>query len=294
MFSEFLELIGASALIVTILGIFWKADDAISPEFREDLSIWLLLAKPKRNMSGAVTLSALRSVFGHSHFSIRCILMSAAISTTTVLGLWLFLFGSYVSHGLFYEYVFNPMMQGWRLLIPLLVANVVADFLSLFVTRSVLRAVSERNMSIIFGIAIDLIISALVFIIVYASVTETLNFTTGSYYWNPLQYLNMMFAPPHMWEHDDEIGEYYTVSAVLLSTFVSSLWLWFAVLGSAVNRILASQARKIELLKYMLPVEKTPIRSIGIVAFFLVLLSLAFWKTGSGMVHLIALNTLQQ
>lgn len=82
---EFLEILGASSLIVIILFVFWKGDDAFSPEFRSDISDWLLRLRPppKDSPVGTAVYGLFVRVFGLRHWTLRCFFASCAVSWLT-------------------------------------------------------------------------------------------------------------------------------------------------------------------------------------------------------------------
>ena len=81
--GDLVELLGGSAIILAVLAVFWKGDDCISPEFRDDLAAWLILLKPPPGNSPVVqsVLAMFEKVFGNRHFSWTCIWRSFVLST---------------------------------------------------------------------------------------------------------------------------------------------------------------------------------------------------------------------
>jgi hypothetical protein len=91
-----MELAGTTAVLATgfaiggaFLGVAWKADDGISKQLREDLSLWLLCIEPKQVGQSIqrwpTHFAALFDlVFGKKHLSWRCFFRSCMASVLAV------------------------------------------------------------------------------------------------------------------------------------------------------------------------------------------------------------------
>ncbi|MBO9406357.1 hypothetical protein J7399_02865 [Shimia sp. R9_1] len=167
--DELLSFLGVPATLVLLLGVFWKADDAISEEARLELSNWIRAISPPSKSSpvARTVIELFVSIFGAKQLSWRCATVSFAYSLVLLslfsLGLALSLdtglCGSppgteiIVEAGpcpdgfdaqstlfqqkppLTVETFFVGLVSYWPALAFFLIFNPLADFISLWITR---------------------------------------------------------------------------------------------------------------------------------------------------------------
>ena len=269
---EFLELLGASSLIIIILSVFWKGDDAVSPEFRTDISGWLLRLKPPKADSpiGAAVLGLFVKVFGPRHWTIRCFVASCIVS-------WL-------TFGLFYGFFFVTENQYFRqtpgidvfdpgaVLVFFLILNPAIDYVSLFCTRFIIQKVAENKLPVIGAIIVDLFASYFSYLIIFGLACLLMLAVAPIYILSLFDGLALLEISEIPVAFQNLIG--ILVAVAVISSYVSSMWLWAAALATFVIRVLSRSARVIATFQYVLPIKDKPVRSMGIVAFLLCLIAM--------------------
>jgi len=298
--KELLEVLGASALVIVTLSVFWKADDAISDEFRSDVSNWLLRLSPppKNSPVGTLVHRLFERVFGEQHWTFRCFSVSALVSFASFASI--VLLSVAVSH----DFKLHDLKLSRAYELPLVlsmvfVLNPVVDYVSLFCTRVVLRLMATNRLDLWSALSIDTVASLLAFFLV-----ASLFFQTALYF-SVFEYLAMLTdslmspSKPGLFDHvanlttDELNGSILTVTnvflyAVLFSAFVSSIWLWAAVVGTLLIRLLAESGSLMDKFRYILPVKQKPVRAIGITAFLFVFLVLLALNVAMGVLGVIS------
>lgn len=280
---EILELLGASSLIVIILSVFWKGDDAVSPEFRADISEWLLRLKPPKANSpvGTTVMGLFVRVFGPRHWTLRCFAASCLVSWLTFAFCYLYFF---VTEERYFDSDFGLNVIGTGgVLTFFLIINPVIDYLSLFCTRFIIQKVADGKLPVLVTIIVDFLASYFSYLIIFGLTAFAVLSFDPVYLRSVLDALsqhNFVEVPPVL---QNQIGVF--IAIVLVSSYVSSMWLWAAALSTLVIRVLSRSAKLISTLQYVLPVSEKPVRSMGIVAFLLCLagmigVSMASWVSG--------------
>ncbi|WP_299812373.1 hypothetical protein [uncultured Roseibium sp.] len=258
MLSELANFLGfsgvASAIVLSVIALFWKGDDLFSTEFKDDIALALLCLKAPSDSNSwtKIYVKVFEKIFGSRHLSWKCILNSILFSTFFYLACLytiISLFGADVG-GIeeddFYIAISISLLFG----IPI---NLFGDYLSLWQTRIFLKILSGSKYILISTIYlfIDFMLSALLFVIIFSFA------------------LSLLQDPPHLVPHYLVLFWFKTnpaLQAMVISALVPSLWLWFYFIGVTLLRA-ASQSRPLLIfLQYALPIESRPVRSIGIVA----------------------------
>lgn len=272
--QELLELLGASALLVIVLSVFWKADDAVSPEFRSDVSDWLLRLKPPNANSpvGLVVYQIFTRVFGSRHLSWRCLLASVAVSLGATLAVLVFLASINDSGRMVLQDLRLNRFKGSGWLLIVLFVNPAVDFVSLSVTRWVLFRTAKNKMRIGLAVTIDFFGSGAVLVALFWLIMRLLT----AIIWSMATIMDWLFIPPSSPLAVELESAYLLVTSVLIlaSAFVSSAWLWAAWLSTLMIRALAKSSALLKTLQYVLPIKEKPIRAIGELAFLASLLVL--------------------
>lgn len=303
-----LEYLGAPALLLVTLAVFWKGDDGLSPEARLDLSKWVrrLDVPSEKSAVGVATNNVFCRIYGDRHFSRRCITYS--ILTSVVVFLVLYFLNRVVTEyrlaqlspfaernpggevileagdlvrsqiGVVVDTIFEP---GYLVLI--LSVNLVADYVALLITRVGLKRLEEERIKAPTLVVADALLSALAFFL-WGAIVLLIAFVGGNLWEGQdfrevlslafvYDYMSNMLAIPEMvWRETiwPDAGNWFLaetdlVRAMFLTTFVTSVWIWMAIIGTQLMRLLAGSERLLRFLQYVLPVEEKPVRAMGIV-----------------------------
>lgn len=293
--SDLADLMGASALVMAILLVFWKGDDCISKEFRDDIAAWLILLKPPSAQSPVAksVLAIFENTFGRSHLSLRCIATSVAFSSVFLFAFLYFFTAGYSSTNpmgdavnpepepslsrveILRSYFWAPV---WYLLLLSAIINFLVDFFSLMITRMMLHRASLGDMKLSVCIFLDATLSAALFALVFY---VTSAYSSSLVYLSSGAFEQVLVWATVMWVNVQQFGFFWflvnnndvtgiILRATVLTTFITSIWIWAAALGSLVLRLLARSGPLLRALQYGLPIEERPVRSIGIVSFLFV------------------------
>ncbi len=158
--------------------------------------------------------------------------------------------------------------------------NIIIDFFSLLETRLVLRAImsSKSKVQIFFFISLDLILSYSIFIAFYTlffvvtsdylTYYDSLSLTTRLF----TETLTSLFTLDNMIV--DEILNFPLESAIVFSTFLTSVWIYFHLLSSAILRLKTPTITGLHFFKRAINIKEKPFLSIGVV--INVLISIGF------------------
>ncbi len=268
--GDLVELLGGSAIILAVLAVFWKGDDCISKEFRDDLAAWLILLKPPPGNSPVVqsVLAMFEKFFGERHLSWKCLsrsfVLSAVFFFSVVLLMRLFLPDSRQPLGdeeITASNIFMLLLAG-------LLFNGIGDYPALYVTRKVLQQSLKKSMSLSWAIFFDLVFTALIiFVIILVIIwlfTQAFGATSSGLLTTAFVFLYGFLGA---FGFDADGIDSPLGFAVLFTAFITSIWLWAAALGTLLIRLLARSGPILSALQYALPIEEKPIRSMGIVGF---------------------------
>ena len=284
MFNEILEYLGAAPFLLLLIGIFWKGDDAVSKEFRDDLALWLLCLKTTKFESpwAQSAYSSFTRVFGSDHLSFRSsfgsVILAIISGTTYIALLSIFIPIAYFdpfANGI-NEYASNffPFGSGydefaWDVFGEInkyglflsvstifLFANAVPTYFSLGFSRLALRKVaSGRSIfvwlvsDILFAFALAILFSILTYWILISNEEFIQDNITNVVL---IAALELSFETP-----------FFLLSTVL-TMFTMSFWIWGAGSGASLLRGLSRFDTALRAIQYVLPIETKPIRSIGI------------------------------
>ena len=300
LFEDLLEYLGALPLLLAILPAFWVGDEALSPAFRADVSRWLRGLGPRRDVSiGAdnpvpmVVLGLFQRVFGHHAASPRFLLRSAAVSAVATLGLIFGLDAINAALG-------RPALRiadnaDFTTALTILVAtNIVADYVSLRQSRYVLAKMGVGATHDVLLVLLDLVLTSAVFVVTLFGVASIAATMTDD--WVPTSFVRFGTGLMEiLLEAFDGRGEYWflglhvtqtsTVILIpLITTFLTSAWIWAAALGAAGIRLLSAGGPVLRALLYALPVDDKPVRSIGVAATLVVLAAMLLGETAAALV----------
>jgi hypothetical protein len=256
--ADIIQLIGTSSVPVvvagSVLGGFELGERLASQRAKDALSKWLLLFDVQRAKAlPDGTLEIFQRIFGERHFSLKCLIRSAAFSVGAIVFvaiLGLLTDPEQVLYGARLD--FEPRVIGlW------LPWSIVIDYGSLFKTRVILRILTrlKRIEIAIAMLIIDYLVYYLIFLIGVAAVGGSDQVMSDFLHGIIIH----SFIPPHL---NDEIF----VFIFFWSGFAPSIWMWLYVTTLFVTRALLRSERMVNWLRWFLDVEKNPFRSIGGVA----------------------------
>jgi hypothetical protein len=249
----------------SVLGVFELGERFASQRAKDALSKWLAsfdVQKARALPDG--TQELFEKIFGERHFSLKCLIRSAAFSVGAMafIGLLCFL----IRPRPFFQEISISSVTA-RLLIQLS-WSIIVDYISLFKTRVILR-IMTRLPTLVLAIPI-LIVDYFVYTAIFA-----IGITLGD--WLYEHYYHHYDMPMNFW-----MRFAFWVTVVIIppplteavplffiffwSGFVPSIWMWLYVLALSVTRALLRSEKLITGLRWALDVEKAPFRSIGAVA----------------------------
>lgn len=291
LFEEVLEALGALPIALAVLAPFWIGDDALSPAFRDDVARWLrgvaVVGGPgdAHSTVARVVLSLFERVFGGRAASRRFIgrsaAMSLALTTTAIVAV------EAVNHAEREPvWVISDPGRTMRLFAWLTLTNVVADYASLVETRFVLSRMGSSVSRDLALVTLDALLTLAVFLAAYLGVFVVLisllpTFSSGApdvegAFTLLLAYVDRLrVGGDAYWVWGLRLTEDQALLAIpLVTTFVTSAWIWAAALGGLGIRLLSASGPIMRGLIYALPVDERPVRSIGVVATLIVLAAL--------------------
>jgi len=259
-------LIGSVGLSLAVLYSWTKfselVENNIRPELRDRIGEWLHRRGERSALASegsAQFVAVFDSVFGTKHLTLRCFLLSSAISVVAFLLL---------AMGVGILYWHSPVHLDPGSLLGTIgvaaVCNVVPDYVSLLETRillGVLKADSRLGrvfavllVDIVLTFAITAVGLFVVACIYYGGVTRgAQSFVSAVTY---------LIWPPAKVEGFEHLGDEINLKVsliVILTAFVTSIWLWLYLIGGALIRLRVGY----QLFVRVMPVEERPLKSIG-------------------------------
>jgi hypothetical protein len=283
-----------------LAGIVWKfferVEAVLTDNTKLEIAVWLLGIRTERQVERwpNTFLSIFDRVFGSRHLTVRCFTRSAIASLAALL----LMLGIYFATGAFgssIASVVHPAViailasrEDWiaselriTILIGLVIGNIIPDYISLLVTRSLLSLFRQsRRLRFALGSAIALIvvISAIAFLGMLA--TEDLSL---AYLGRHAHFANSRLNDFEKLRADLRVEEWQR----LFQQFGTARWLWFypAFFGCswfllyAGSGFMLKAARRFDIgfewFNRKFDVEKKPLQSIGLVAGALV--AVGYW-----------------
>lgn len=265
------------ATTLAVLGLFWKADDAFSDEFRE------LVAKRLQRMTidtyegdwPESFANMFDRLFGKEHLSLRCAVRSCVASVLAVIILTAI---SAFVDPIHIQRITSPSLTDIVIIFGgTVIFNLLPDYFSLLETRYsiklIIRCRSNVTRSVI--LVADLIATVIIFFIfgsvlflflihlmTYVNNTEpdyAISFT-GLY--ETFQFLIRLLTEDGFYLRrtaDDPLS----IGVFFYSTLFTSVWLWFLITGWFAVRNTARFTKVLEALKFALPITTKPMRAIG-------------------------------
>ncbi len=278
-------------IFLTINTLFFKADDFFSKEFKDDAALFLLCVEPAKNISKwplyfvllfdklfkkkvqpdtCASSSWRRYVSWHTFFR-SCIASTISICIMIVIGLSVGLLG-----------VNSFGVQNTNELIKFasfpVLCNFIPDYLSLLQTRYFMEIVKAKATKLKLFVVL-LFDVAVTISIVIVSITFSGWLIVNIVYGNEVTFIDVFenILSQHnelFWFKKDTGGN--MVGVFVYSTFFTSIWIWLFGISNILLSMASRSQHILKIVKYMLPIEEKPFRSIGIIAGLFAMVS--YWS----------------
>ena len=282
--------------------VFWKSDDGISTQLKEDISLRLMCLKIPALTRGFYDLfvgifdatlrveskdDRNRSIFRRM-LSFSCFIRSTLISVISCLFFFLLIYLLGVFPNLNNNEIFIKISPGSivTLVAVALFVNAIPDYLSVIETRYILARINRSNSRYkAFYLVLDVFLTYMIFIYYVTLVVVVFgDFDTNYSAVKYLAFLLVPFiAPMALFQFSDRGLE--VVAVLFFSTFMTSIWIWFFMISDFLVRKIGFLRKSLKIVKYVLPIEEFPLRSLGKVCG--VILGILF-----GLVSLFATSTI--
>ena len=285
--------VGGLAWLVLNLSAF--CDNSLPPHTKAVVSGWLRPATGARLRGSDVFLTLFEGVFTKNHFGRQCVLRSVLLSA----GAFLVLLAAFMEPAALTARIgeldqqphpLEPWMRIAFGAMALCLCNILADYISLYETRLVLRLSKRYGMLPLFAV-LDVILTACVFLLVVAVTLPLISLATGNIHgfmenvgrlWSNTpsvvsQCVSQNLARWVRGEPIDYIAMYVLPS--VLTTFITTIWLFAAVICAPVLRATAwSRSTGLTMLGQFADAARRPFTALGYTAAILIIcLSLIVW-----------------
>jgi hypothetical protein len=274
---EILEIvIGGLSLSSGVFLLFWKGDEAISKNTRDRLSdhlkcVSVLGFQPDW---GGKFISMFDRLFGRRHLSWPCFARSCVASLLFVVLMaivWAIVRPNELGV-LVQSMSVRGKGAGTAVIFTILIFNFIPDYLSLLETRLVIRWIPSSRfgwratiilfLELVFSIGIFLFSLTVMMYLVFLWIGVPMDFHSAiqEAYLVTVGGLTLTTPQP-------EDGPSFGIP--LYTTLLTSAWLWLFLLGGGVIRLISFMSAMVKFMKWTLPIDELPVRSIGEVAAFL-------------------------
>jgi hypothetical protein len=291
--TDIIQLFGTSGAVAgSVYGVFELGERWLATQRLKDaLSKWLLTFDVKK--AGALpdgTQEIFERIFGERHFSWKCFIRSAAFSIGAMafISILILLISPKTAFELINKFLQPPKLPPWDLfrnrhgdwlIFTLwLPWSIIIDYVSLFKTRIILRALIRIHFRKSTDGAAILCVDYIVYVLLFS-----LGFALLASLWVPLEaglpigetlevfvgsILHVIASIPQFLISSLITITYQVGSIFILfwAGFAPSMWLWLYILALFVTRGLLRSERIVTWLRWALDIEKNPFRSIGAVA----------------------------
>jgi hypothetical protein len=261
------SLVGAGAAFTSVYAAFAKFDADQSEDNRKFVRAWLLGLQVDDRRWGTFFTEIFTRIFGARHFSLKCLLRSAALSTSLLAILWGYWIARFGSDALLTQ-LQSPY---WPLGLVIFVGPpaLVADYLSLWKTRALLTrshlfANALATAAIVIG---DAFATIVIFIVIFNAFLLSLAALAGQNdvleHWQTNLTGTITFALS--WPRIDKSSGGFA-RLTLLAPLLTSAWLWLYLTVAYLMRAASHLPHWLRPLSKVLDVDGHPVRSIGYVA----------------------------
>ena len=263
--------------------LFRQADLDMHPHMKALASRWLLpqQGRAKVNMSEAF-LRLFEAVFGPRHFSWRCIWRSMVASTLGLI-VMLLVFDYFQTGASLLDFeggVTDLAVSMIALGIPV---NVLGDYLSLWETRTLLHVAARRPVLLPLLIPLDALLTLLIWIVSLSLPFFLFVINEGQDVKElvELLYRGLEIASQGLLDIStyelktlSDVDDAIVLGAMLATSYITSLWLWLAVLGAPLARLLVwSRTSGLSSLGRFIDTENRPFTALGLLIALLILLT---------------------
>ena len=247
---------GGAALATFIFFLFQAAHLAMNEEGRKAFGRWVVNSDSNTMWYtlGQQFRVVFESVFGREHGTLFCFKRSVAASFLS------FIFCYFILSVLVFD---GAILENftWTVLLLPLVLNFIPDNISLWQTRYFINYLSNRT-SLLRIVAILVVDSALTLLIVYVAFAILYFFDSpvnpGGLY-TPIRFIDQFIVEPNL----------FTL-AVLVTSFLTSVWLWVFIIGVTLSLILKrinGVWKKVTNLKWI-DFDNNALHAVGLIAMF--------------------------
>lgn len=276
MLGELTKLLGftgsATAIVILILGLFWKGDEAFNEQFRKRLSSALTNFSIKDVSPNwtSVFLDIFYNIFDEKHFSIRCFIAS------TIASILFLIFTNAIFNTIDFGETFNwsDFIRGeadqtryTATILMIFIVNIIGDYLSLLETRIVIRKISDlqgKHLAQLSLLALDFLLSMAIFLILLQLIISPFVYTAMIFGGGTANVASISV------DFIIKLLNLDFVLAMLATSLLTSIWLWSYYLGVAAIRMLVTSKPIFSFFQGNLDIQQRPVRSIGVVASFFV------------------------
>ncbi|MCZ6643403.1 MAG: hypothetical protein O7F71_17665 [Gammaproteobacteria bacterium] len=283
---------GGIGVFASVNVLFFKSDDFFSKQFKEDVSLRLLcLESPNSTNSWSqIFIRLFDRIFkkpsnpnGRQVSEWRQFVSWWTFSRSAVASLFavltVFLVGVTVGPISWEAAVGEPFL----VILLGLCFNVIPDYLSILETRFILRFFRESRSALTIAglLAVDAVVTVAIFSVVgvllfwLAAITYGMDFPSLPRLFLDLvqEYKTTMWIPdPH---GSGNVSDLNLLGVFFYSTFFTSVWLWLFGLSHLLVTLASRTGPLLRAVKYILPIDEKPFRSLGIIAGLIAMLS--YW-----------------
>jgi len=266
-----------AALAVGIVVLFREGEKAMSQEARAAVSDWLLQESFVNRPSDwpETFIDLFDAVFTEDHFSWACFWRSAVVSVTgaIVISGVLWMLGVFSRETFIMSNISENTRPSFNIQIALtlvsaVIYNSIFDYLSLFETRKVLsytESHSYDNQLII--ILLDLFLTLLIIyfgmLFIIYSINVYLIPSRAYAIFKIEEILDLLYSPLRAIYSVYPMGDSLP-TALIYSTFITSVWVWTYVLSGYVIRLVYPFVEGVSFLKDSLDIRGRPVHSMGV------------------------------
>lgn len=260
-------------LVVGLISLFQRGGEAMTENSRSSVRTWLLRERPvDEEVNWADSFKSLfDAVFTESHLSWTCFYRSAltSIILVTILLLGMVGFGVMSMYELSEMGLFADFDSVWAGTVYAIafgtLFNIPVDYVSLFQTRWVIEkmAKTDRTSSHLSFLLLDAVLTIAIFFVAAGSLQVTSIVVSGQWFSVSMSSLEILSQVPLAVLGYIAEGS-HIVTALFVSTFFTSVWVWLYVGSGFVLQGVVSLFRGVDWMRRIFDVEGQPVQALGI------------------------------
>lgn len=150
--------------------------------------------------------------------------------------------------------------------------NIIADYISLVETNLLMNKLSNNIFTNIIVVLVDALLTFIIFLLILLITFLIISLSVGR---NDTALLDFLYFISDIFGVLETNYLFFGINiysdgiflfSPLITTFITSFWIWAAVLGSALIRLMSLSRPLMRFMPYALPVDEKPIRSVGVAA----------------------------